>query len=165
MRNNVDAEVELYEPMCDWLKLYLKEKYKGAVITTIDSHSRYLDMVLEQEGIVEQYPQTVGLKIQIDVLGIIRKGNTAKIVFIEAKKNKLNLHDLGQLWVYCGLCDPLEAFLLSSEGLGSLDKILKNLNRVDLLTFGNEKTVKNMKVAKWDVVKKSVAHETLIPKF
>ena len=36
--------------------------------------------------IIADYPQTVGLDIQIDVLGIIIKGNKAAIAFIEAKK-------------------------------------------------------------------------------
>ena len=164
MANNVKKEFELYEPMRLWLQKYLEEKYKGWKITTIDSHARTLDSFLEENKVVENYPQSVGLDIQIDVLGILQKGSKNNIVFIEAKKTSLTLHDLGQLWAYCKLCDPFEAFLLSSKDLGSLNKILNNLNRVDLLDFGDGKTIKKMQVGKWDVNKKSIEYSTLIPK-
>lgn len=164
MVNNVNKEFELYEPMREWLQTYLEDKYKGAKIIAIDSHARTLDTFLEEHRVIDQYPQTVGLDIQIDVLGIIIQGRSVSIAFIEAKKRKLNLHDLGQLWAYCKLCDPTEAFLLSSVGLGSLNKILNNLNRNDLLDFGDGKKTKKMQVAKWDINKKSIDYKTLVPK-
>lgn len=164
MAHNVRQEIELYEPMRLWLKEYLEDKYKDASIITIDSHAQDLYLFLEQAGIIEQYPQTVGLNIQIDVLGIIKNKKSAQIVFIEAKKTQLNLHDLGQLWAYCKLCDPAEAFLLSSAGMGSLDKILKNLNRTDLLDFGDGKKIKKMQVAKWSIDRNSIDYNTIVPK-
>lgn len=164
MANNVTKEFELYEPMRAWLQQYLENKYKGARVTTIDSHARTLDTYLEQFGIIDHYPQSVVLDIQIDVLGIIINKGKPNIAFIEAKKTQLNLHDLGQLWAYCKLCEPIEAFLLSSAGLGSLNKVLNNLNRQDLLDFGSGKTIKKMQVGKWDVNAKSIDYKTLIPK-
>ena len=164
MGNDVNKECELYEPMRAWLQQYLENKYKGAKVTTIDSHARTLDTYLEQFGIIDHYPQSVGLDIQIDVLGIIINKGKPNIAFIEAKKTQLNLHDLGQLWAYCKLCEPIEAFLLSSAGLGSLNKVLNNLNRQDLLDFGSGKTIKKMQVGKWDVNAKSIDYKTLIPK-
>lgn len=164
MKNNVSLEIQLYEPMRKWLQKYLEEKYKTAKIITIDSHSRTLDAYLEENNVLSYYPQTVGLDIQIDVLGIIKQKNKVSLVFIEAKKTSLNLHDLGQLWAYCKLCDPLEAFLLSSKGLGSLNKLFNNLLRTDLLDFGNGKKIKKMRVGKWDVLTDSIDFKTLIPK-
>ncbi|GAA6493721.1 hypothetical protein K280104A7_32850 [Candidatus Bariatricus faecipullorum] len=164
MANNVKYEFELYEPMRLWLQTYLEEKYKGAEIITIDSHARTLDTYLEQYNVIDFYPQTVGLDIQIDVLGIIKERMETRIVFIEAKKTKLNLHDLGQLWVYCKLCDPAEAFLLSSLSLGSLNKILNNLSRTDLLDFGDGKVIKKMQVGKWDLNTHCIDYKTLVPK-
>ena len=164
MENNVKKEFELYEPMRKWLHRYLEEKYKGWNVITIDSHSRTLDLYLEENGVIDSYPETVGLDIQIDVLGILKKNNKTKIAFIEAKKTQLNLHDLGQLWAYCKLCNPAEAFLLSSTGLGSLNKILNNLARTDLLDFGNNKTIKQMQVAKWDLNTNSLDYKSVVPK-
>lgn len=164
MANNVRREEELYEPMRKWLQQYLEDKYKGYQIITVDSHARTLDIYLEEYNVLDLYPQTVGLDIQIDVLGIATRRNLKKIFFIEAKKTQLNLHDLGQLWAYCKLCDPEEAFLLSSLGLGSLNKILNNLSRTDLLLFGDGRRIKSMIVGKWDIGRKSVDPNSLIPK-
>lgn len=162
--SNVALEVELYEPMRLWLQQYLEDKYKNAEIITVDAHARTLDSFLQEYGVLEYYPLTVGLDIQIDVLGIIKQKNKVSLVFIEAKKTQLNLHDLGQLWAYCKLCDPLEAFLLSSYGLGSLNKILNNLLREDLLDFGDSKLIKKMKVGKWDILTNCIDYSSLIPK-
>jgi hypothetical protein len=164
MANNVDKEEELYEPMRTWLQEYLEGKYKGWKITTVDSHAQNLDIFLENCGLIENYPQTVGLDIQIDVLGIATKGTQSKIFFIEAKKTKLNLHNLGQLWAYCKLCDPAEAFLLSSAGLGSLDKVINSLGRTDLLNFGDGKYIKQMQIGKWSIESNSIDFKTLTPK-
>ena len=164
MANNVKKEFELYEPMRKWLQRYLEEKYKGWDVITIDSHSRTLDLYLEENGVIDNYPETVGLDIQIDVLGILKKDNQTKIAFIEAKKTQLSLHDLGQLWAYCRLCDPTEAFLLSSVGLGSLNKILNSLSRTDLLNFGDNRLIKQMQVAKWDLITNSIDYKSLVPK-
>ena len=91
-------EFELYEPMRVWLQKYLEDKYRGANVQTIDTHARTLDAFLEENGVIGQYQQTIGLDIQIDILGIVTKNAKSGIVFIEAKKTKLNLHDVGQLW-------------------------------------------------------------------
>lgn len=164
--NNVKYEYELYPPMCKWLETYLIDKYKkqNCKIVVVDCHSVNLDSVLEMYGVINDFPQAVGLQIEIDVLGIIKWNNKSEIVFIEAKKTKLNLHDLGQLWAYCKLCDPLEAFLFSSAGLGSLEKILKNLRREDMLDYGDGKKIKKMKVARWDVARENIDNHSIVPK-
>ena len=152
--------------MVNWLKQQLTDRYakQQCDITVVDCHSHYLDSILETHGVISDYPQIVGLQIQIDVLGIVKWKTKSEIVFIEAKKTPLNLHDLGQLWAYCKLCNPADAYLLSSSGFGSLDKVLRNLKREDLLDFGDKKKIQKMKVAKWDVQRKEVDTLTIIPK-
>lgn len=164
--NNVRYEIELYEPMCRWLEQKLKDTYKGKKCEIIvkDSHSVTLDKILEEYGLIDNYPQAVGVDIQIDVIGMVIFDKKSELIFIEAKKNALNLHDLGQLWAYCKLIDPAQAYLLSSANLGSLNKILKNLNREDLLDFGNNKIIKKMYVGKWDVMRNTIDNNSLIPK-
>lgn len=166
MVNNVKKEVELYADMCTWLQSYLNDKYKNkkCTIHVVDCHSVYLDSILEQYGIIQYYPQVVGVKIEIDVLGMVIWENKAEIFFIEAKKTQLTLQNLGQLLVYCKLCNPEEAYLLSSAGLGSLDKVLNILGREDLLDFGSGKRIKKMKVAKWDVVRNTIDNHSILPK-
>ena len=164
--NNVKYESELYEPMAQWLKQKLQAEYKNhdAEVFAIDCHADYLDNVLEKHDVLQHFPQTVGLQIKIDVLGIVKLPSLAELVFIEAKKMSLRLSHLGQLWAYCKLCDPKEAYLLSSCDLGSLEKIFKNLRREDLLDFGDGNVIKKMQIAKWDVSKDSIDYQTLIPK-
>lgn len=166
MADNVKREVELYEEMRSWLQTYLEDKYKGkkCKIVTVDCHSVNLDSILENFDIIKYYPQVVGLQIEIDVLGMVIWGTKAEIYFIEAKKTQLTLQNLGQLLVYCKLCNPEEAFLLSSAGVGSLKKVLGTLNREDLLDFGSGKRIKKIKVAKWDLSKHSIDNLSIMPK-
>jgi hypothetical protein len=162
MRNNVRSEFELYEPMMAWLETYIKDKYRGYQVQTIDAHSERLDRVLQRLGIVND--QAIGVDIQIDVLGIAQKGVTTKLFFIEAKKTNLTLRDLGQLWSYCKLIDPDEAFLFTSADLGSLNKIMNVFKREDLLDFGDGKRIKKMKIAKWNLMTNSPDFQSMIPK-
>lgn len=155
-------EEELYEPMRSWLEQYVKDKYKGYKVDSVDAHSERLDRVLAKYNVVNEMAN--GVDIQIDVLAIARRHADVKLFFIEAKKTKLALRDLGQLWAYCKLVDPEEAFLLTSSGLGSLNKLLNAFRREDLLDFGNGKKIKKMKVGRWDVTKKTVDYNSLIPK-
>ena len=76
----------------------------------------------------------------------------------------MTLRDLGQLWSYCKLVDPEEAFLLTSADLGSLRKLLVSFKREDLLDFGDGKRIKKMQVGKWDVTKNTPEWSSLIPK-
>ena len=155
-------ESELYEPMRCWLEQYLKDKYKGYEIITADTSQERLDRALAKYGVVVEMAN--GVDIQIDVLGIAKKKSVTKLFFIEAKKTNLTLRDLGQLWAYCKLVDPEEAFLLSSAGLGSLNKLINIFKREDLLDFGDGRKIKKMKIGKWDVLKNTIDLHLLVPK-
>lgn len=156
-------EFELYEPMRVWLNQYLQDKYSQEEIITVDAHSERLDRVLRKYGIV--YDVATGIDIQIDVLGIVKNSRGSfKLFFIEAKKTSLSLRDLGQLWAYCKLNDPEEAFLMTSADLGSLNKILNVYKREDLLDFGDGKRIKKMRVAVWNIIKNAPDSSTMIPK-
>lgn len=155
-------EEDLYEPMRIWLEQYVKDKYKKYDVVAVDAHAERLDRVLAKYDIVNEMAN--GVDIQIDVLAIAKKGKEIKLFFIEAKKTKLTLRDLGQLWAYCKLVDPDEAFLLSSADLGSLNKLLNAFRREDLLDFGDGKKIKKMRVGKWDVTKNTIDHNSLVPK-
>jgi hypothetical protein len=158
----VNRESELYEPMRVWLESYIKDKYKGYEVITLDTSKETLDRALNRLGITVEL--AVGLDIQIDVLGVARKGNNTKLFFIEAKKTELTLRDLGQLWAYCKLINPEEAFLITSATIGSLNKILNTFKREDLLDFGEGKTIKKMRVAKWDLTSNMPDVLNMIPK-
>ena len=160
--NNVKLEKELYEPMRLWLEQYVRDKYKKYDVIAIDAHTERLDRVLAKYNIVNEMAN--GIDIQIDVLAIARNNTDVKMFFIEAKKTQLTLRDLGQLWAYCKLVNPDEAYLFSSAGLGSLNKLLNVFRRDDLLDFGNGKKIQKMKVAKWDIRTNAPDMMSMIPK-
>lgn len=156
------SEKELYEPMCEWLFQYISDKFKNCEVLAMDSHALRLDRALKKMGVINELAN--GIEIQIDVVGVAKRGSMNKLFFIEAKKDRLKLMDLGQLWAYCKLIDPDEAFLLSPMGLGNLDKILNGFRRDDLLDYGENKIIKKMKVGKWDISRKMPDFSSMVPK-
>jgi hypothetical protein len=162
MGNNIKSEVELYEPMRVWLHTYLTDKYKSHEIITLDAHNKRLDRALRKFDILCDV--ATGVDIQIDVLGIARNSKSLKLFFIEAKKTSITLRDLGQLWAYCKLIDPDEAFLMTSADMGSLNKILNVFKREDLLDFGDGKIIKKMKLAVWNIKTGTPNMSTMVPK-
>ena len=83
---------------------------------------------------------------------------------MKRKKTNLTLRDLGQLWSYCKLIDPEEAFLITSAGLGTLNKLLNIFKREDLLDYGSGKFIKKMKISIWNLVSQTPNLSTMIPK-
>lgn len=166
MASSIKREIDLYPSMCQWLETYLTDKFKNKKCKIIveDSHAVSLDSVLDKYDVIKYYPQAVGLNIEIDVLGIVIWEDKAELYFIEAKYPALTLLNLGQLLIYCKLCNPEEAYLLSAGGLGSLKKVLNNLKREDLLDYGSGRRIKKIKVARWDVTKGGIDNHSIIPK-
>jgi len=155
-------EEELYPEIKEWLQNYLNGKYRGYTIeTTYETSRRNLDVVLKSKGI--ECKEAIGLNIKVDIVGILRRGNEFKLVFVEVKDKELTLKDLGQLWGYTQLLNPIESFLISSKGLGRLSHLFNVLRREDLLKYGI-KSNKFMQIAKWDKRRKSIDYAGLIPK-
>ena len=118
MNKNVSLERELYSPMCDWLRNYLEHNYRTAEIRVLDTSQVNLDCVLDSLGVLNEYPQVIGIGMQIDVLGVVKTKFKTLLFFIEAKKTALNTHDLGQILVYSRICNPEKAFLKTSGWTG-----------------------------------------------
>lgn len=162
MRKNVKLENELYKPMGMWLQEYLEDKYPACHIITQDTSEIDLDVALGQYDLLDHFPKSVGLGIQIDVLGIIEGADATQLAFIEAKKKQLTTHNLGQLLVYCRLINPAEAFLMSSLSMGSLNKILVNLQRADILEYGTSNE-KKIHVSTWNVLENHPDMGSMVP--
>lgn len=163
MSNFNGKESDLYEPMRAWLEQRLHDKYKkGYEIVTMDASQISLYRALEINGITNDV--ATGLNIQIDVLGIAKKKDEIKLFFLEAKKTNLTIRDLGQLWAYCKLVDPEEAFLLTTENFGQLKKPLLDFNRMDMLNFGDGKKIKQMHVGIWNTATNNIDFQSIIPK-
>ncbi len=158
----MSKEEKLYPEIKEWLQQYLTDKYKRYTIeTTFETSRRNLDAVLKSKGI--DCKEATGLNIKVDIVGILRKSGDYNLVFIEVKDAELTLKDLGQLWGYTQLINPVESFLISPKGLGVLSHLFNILKREDLLRYGLKEN-KFMRVAKWDKSRKSVDYGSLIPK-
>jgi len=152
----------LYPDIETWCRQYLKDRYKGyEVFTTHKTSKVSLDTYLKTLGI--EIKEAIGLSIKIDIVGILRKKNEVKLLFMEVKDAPLTLKDLGQLWGYTQLLNPIESFLVSPQGLGGLDYLLNVLQREDLLVYGKKKE-RMMKICKWDTKRKSIDYFSLLPK-
>jgi len=155
-------EEKLYPEIKEWLQNYLTDKYKSYNIeTTYETSRRNLDVVLKSKNI--QCKEAIGLQIKVDVVGILKRGDEFKLVFVEVKDTELTLKDLGQLWGYTQLIDPIESLLISSKGLGRLSHLFNVLKREDVLKFGT-KTNKFMQIAKWDKARNCINYSSLTPK-
>lgn len=155
-------EEELYPEIESWLRVYLEGKYPKYEVRTTHTSSRLnLEVVLRNFGMDSTL--AVGLRIKVDVLGIVTRNNQHDLVFVEVKDKELSLKDLGQLWGYSQLIEPIESFLISPRGFGCLSKLFNVLKREDLLRYGQTGT-KYMNIAKWDTKRKSIDYSTLIPK-
>lgn len=152
----------LYPDIERWFNKYLKEKYKRyEIITTFKTSKITLDSYLRFLGI--EIKEAIGLGIKIDIVGVLKKEGSVNLAFIEVKDKPLTLPDLGQLWGYTQLINPIESFLMSSSGLGTLEFLFKVLKREDLLVYGQKKE-KMMRVCKWDTTKKMIDYSSLVPK-
>lgn len=152
----------LYPEIEEWFRIYLRDRYPRYDITTTYKTSRItLDAYLKSLGITIN--EAVGLLIKVDIVAVLRKGEEIKLAFVEVKDVPLTLADLGQLWGYTQLINPVESFLLSSKSLGRLSHLFNILNREDLLIYGLKRE-RMMKIAKWDTSKKSIDYFSLIPK-
>lgn len=155
-------EEKLYPEIEGWFGIYLRDKYPRYEITTTHKTARItLDAYLKSIGITIN--ESIGLAIKVDIVAVLRRSEELKLAFVEVKDVPLTLADLGQLWGYTQLLNPVESFLLSSKSMGRLAYLFNILNREDLLVYGLKKE-KTMKVAKWDTAKKSIDYFSLIPK-
>src|SRR3989344_5576933 len=98
-------EKDLYPEIENWLKIYLQDKYKNSKIRTTYASSRLnLEVVLSNLGVDPTL--AIGLKIKVDIVGIVSNKDVNQLVFVEVKDETLTLKDLGQLWGYSQLMDP-----------------------------------------------------------
>ena len=158
----IRLEKDLYSPMCKWLQEYLEDNYKKGEIIVEDTSQVSLDSVLEKYGVINEYPEAIGIGMQIDVLGIVKDKYKSYLFFIEAKKTPLNTHDFGQILVYSRICNPEKAFLFSSAGTGSLEKLIQQ--REDLTFYSRDKRLKMIQIAKWDIIRNMPDITSMIPK-
>jgi len=141
-------ELALYEPMQKWFDVYLRNKNPNAEVIVHDVHKVYLSDFFTKTEFRQDFPDYSTYKIKVDLLGIIKTDEKYGLVFIEVKDENLNFSHLAQLLVYSKLVRPMQAILISPQGLSShLNDIINKYHRVDMLEYVQNKKIK---LAQWD---------------
>ena len=161
--NLYGSEEELYPEIRNWLNNYLNEKYGGnkwSIMVSEDSHKHFIEDALRRMGVNKGL--FLRLKIKVDIVALLRKGDREELILMEVKLPPTSLKDLGQLWGYTQLLNPLESFLISPNGTGTLNELYHVMNRDDLFIYGL-KGERRMVVGRWDTVRKTLDQSTIIP--
>jgi len=154
-------EIRLYPKVRSWLSEYLKQKYpRKRVSPFVATHSRSLSRVIADADLHNYFPESSCWDVHIDVVAVIQSRKRYDLAFVEVKMKPIALKDIGQLLVYCRVCKPREAFLLSPQGVSSdLDKLLRDFGRQDILRYKSGV----IKIATWNVDYNVVDWNSLIP--
>jgi len=159
--NNPIGIKGLYPNIIEWMRKYLKPKYKGAIIEVYDSHSIYLSKLLQRKKLHTNFKDFDTYAIKVDLTAIITDKNKTELAFVEVKSTPITLKDVGQLLGYCRIADPLEAFLISPKGMSTaLHNLLIKYGKIDILGFNN----KTIKIARWNIDNNDIDYSSIIPR-
>lgn len=154
----------MYPDIVEWLKINLKQKFgkKALKITVLDTHDSDLSNFIMSLSYQKFFPEFSTYKIRQDITGFIEYKDKVDLVFVECKNTSLSLIHLSQLIGYSCIALPIYSILLSPQGMGqTLNKLLKNYNRSDILEFRPNKTIL---VIKWDKSKQDIDYMNSIVK-
>jgi hypothetical protein len=139
-------ELETYPILIEWLKKYIKEKYKedsDVFDTSSKTLSRYFTTDnFKSNEVIEKVKKIIEFKnldIRPDVVGVSKK--TSKLFFIESKVVSPGVKEVGQILVYSLVAEPFESFLISTKKISnSLLTIISQ--KEDFLNFDINKKIK-----------------------
>jgi hypothetical protein len=161
MYNN---EIEMYPDIIEWLQKDLEQKFgkKARKITVLDTHDSDLSNFIMQLNYQKFFPEFSTYKIRQDITGFIEYVNKVDLVFVECKNTSLSLINLSQLIGYSCIALPIYSILISPQGMGqTLNKLLKNYNRMDILSFRPKRMIH---IVKWDKSKQDIDYMNSILK-
>ena len=136
------SEQQTYKPLCDWLKIYIKENLNEesqVFDTSAQTLNNYLRTNLDNFSYIEEKIKNLeDFDIRPDVVGITN--DTNKIFFIESKIVSLGIKEVGQLWAYSVVAKPEMSFLISTKEISSsLLNIISN--NKSFLNFTDNKKI------------------------
>lgn len=141
-------ELALYEPMKLWFSGYFQNKNHGLKIEVFDVHKYYLSDFFAKAKFKKDFPDYSTYKIKVDLLGVVERNDQYELIFIEVKDGDLNFSNLAQLLVYSKLVRPVQAMLISPQGLSThLNDIVNKYHRMDMLEYMPNRRIQ---LAKWD---------------
>jgi len=154
-------EQSLYPDVISFLEKRLQILFPTWKVKAFDTSKFKLSGFLERSGMSDFFPGSDGFEIQVDVTGVLQRGNNKWLAFVECKCAPITLKDVGQILGYSRVALPVFALITSPSGIsGQLNLLLTTYNRVDLLDYAPGKLIK---IATWDIDRKHVRPDTVFP--
>ncbi|MBS7251984.1 MAG: hypothetical protein KIH08_15535 [Candidatus Freyarchaeota archaeon] len=154
-------EKEMYPDIKEWLLNLLKSEYKKYDIKVYDTHAQILSKFLVQKNFHIYFPDFQSYEIKVDITGVIIKGDTAKLAFVECKLRPITLRDISQLIGYSKVANPIKAIILSPEDVSDpVSYLFRTLRRYDILAYNKNKVI----IGRWDENRKELITTSIIPK-
>jgi hypothetical protein len=152
---------DLYPDICKWFTRYLKDRIKRANIEVIDTHAINLSRLIIDRSLQSIFPQASSFDIKVDITALIEQKKQINLAFVECKLSPINLRDLGQILGYSRVAYPLYSFIISPEWISaSLVNLFEVFGKYDILGYGSNKRIR---IAKWNIARKEIDSETIIP--
>jgi len=151
----------MYPDIAEWFKNLLSVKYKKAEVQVVISANEYLSSIIQKYNYNDYFSLFHTYLIQVDIVGFIKMRNMIKIGFVECKLNNISLKDISQLIGYSKVVIPEYSIIISPKGIGTaINSLIKVYRRYDILEYSKNKRIK---IAKWDIDKKEILIETILP--
>ena len=155
-------EEELYPEVIEWLRRILIQKFKRSKILVYDTSKFKLHNFLYRKKFHTFFPDYLTYEIQVDITGLIKRGEKIKLVFIECKLRPISLKDIAQLLGYSKVANPHYSLIISPSGVSrSIEYLFESYRKYEVLQYNKNKEII---VAKWDENKKDIDFGCIYPK-
>jgi hypothetical protein len=154
-------ERSLYPDVAVWLKERLRWLYPGWKVEVHDTSRVRLSSFLDRRGLARTFAGSEAFEIEVDISGVLRRGDRSLLAFVECKTEPISLKDIGQILGYSLVASPVIAVILSPSGVSTaLNLLLNTYNRTDLLQYAKDRRIK---VGTWDIARKQIDPASVIP--
>ncbi|MEM2555427.1 MAG: hypothetical protein QXD31_01110 [Candidatus Caldarchaeum sp.] len=157
-----EKETEMYPDVVRWFRKLLISKFPNWSISVYDTSKVMLSRFLFEKHFHTLFPHYQTYEIEVDITGLIRREDKARLSFVECKLNKINLRDVSQLLGYSKVAKPELSLILSPAGVSDSINFLFNVHRRDdILYYDNNRFIQ---IAKWIQTKQDIDYANLLPK-
>lgn len=151
----------MYPHVRKWLKDLLDQKYPNDSVSVYDTHAQNLSAFLMRKNLHKFFPDFQSYEIKVDVSGVIKRQNTAHLVFIECKLAPISLKDFSQLLGYSKVAKPIHSVIVSPKDVSTpVSYLFRTLRRYDVLYYDTDKKIL---LGKWSKARKSIVSSSIIP--
>ncbi len=157
---------ELYPGVCQWLEIFLKDRFRQAEIDVHTLPHIQISHFLRTYNKGNFPTEWVTWHIKVDVVGFVHHSNKpTTMAFVECKNTTLTLAHLSQLLGYSRIAQPFYSFLISPVGFSpTLVSLLQEYQRRDVLEYQWEagRIPRKVVVAQWDTTTANLNRHTMI---